>query len=318
MHFYQREIMRTSQRIDRVEIQQQRLRKEASDTFDSQNKRISSLEKQVLALTSEKVAKGMDDSIHNSLSTLIVYDVTKVPGFNVKTEFSQPQQLTAALGTAMQDRREALVKDNPTKKYPEASSPNQLIYLKKNPDKPTSPILLRFSEPRSASFARQLLSTKGDRNVSIGRIKDAAYQDLLPFSLRLGYAMKAAGITPFYNVDPRVYDRAAKPRILPQLQILFKGQRTVLKCVAPRSDDESKQLVANAIRVQLNLDLAAVDSIVTHLSQLPSRTAPSGTDAQTSGTAQPRVPQPGGQKRNNSHLTPPDGRSAARSDQQGN
>jgi len=101
--------------------------------------------------------------------------------------------------------------------------PHHLVYLKKNPDRTMPPVLLRFSDPHATSFARQLLSAKGDKNVVIGRIKDPAYQDYLPFLLRLGYALKAGGLTPYYNVVPVVYDRAAKPRILPQLQIFIKG-----------------------------------------------------------------------------------------------
>jgi len=89
LYFYKREAIIAKIRIDKVETQQQRLKKEVSDTFDSHNSRIASLEKQLLAINSEKIAKNMDDSIQSSLSTLIVYDISKVPGFDMKTDFTQ-------------------------------------------------------------------------------------------------------------------------------------------------------------------------------------------------------------------------------------
>jgi len=310
LQFYKRESFLVRKRLGNIEVQQKQLKTEVSESLDSYNCRITLLEKQLLTLNSEKTSKTMDDSIHASLSTLIVYDVKKIPGFDADTDITQSQHLTTALAAVMTDRRGALVKDNPTKKYPELAFPQQLVYLRKLPDKPTSPVLLRFSDPRATSFARQLLSAKGDRNVSVGRIKDAKYQEFLPYSLRLGYALKVAGITPYYNIDPTVYDRASMPKILPQLQILHKGQRTVLRCAAPKSDDESKQLVAHAIRIQLNLDQEAIDKIITHLSQLtpraPATEAATPPGPSTRPPAQPRVPQPAGTKRDNSHFTPPE------------
>jgi len=186
LQFYKRESFLVRKRLGNIEVQQKQLKTEVSESLDSYNCRITLLEKQLLTLNSEKTSKTMDDSIHASLSTLIVYDVKKIPGFDADTDITQSQHLTTALAAVMTDRRGALVKDNPTKKYPELAFPQQLVYLRKLPDKPTSPVLLRFSDPRATSFARQLLSAKGDRNVSVGRIKDAKYQEFLPYSLRLG------------------------------------------------------------------------------------------------------------------------------------
>ena len=294
LHFYKAAFRSVNRRLDRVEAQHQRLDREVTESFDSQNARIVALERQLLAINSDKQARILDDSINSSLSTLIIYDPLKVPKLKPDTECNKQEKLTAALVDVMIVRREALVKENPMKNYPPMVPPHHLAYLRKNPDKPTQPVLLRFSDPRAASFARQLLSVKGDKNVVIGRIKDTAYQDYLPFSLRLGYALKAGGLTPYYNVVPVVYDRAAKPRILPQLQILINGQRTIVRCAAPKSDHEAKQLVANAIRLQFELEQPMIDNIVTRIAQL-SPCSPQ----------QPRVPQPNHKKRDNSHLTPP-------------
>ena len=96
------------------------------------------------------------------------------------------------------------------------------------------------------------------------------------------------------KTNKQTNDRAAKPRILPQLQILINGQRTIVRCAAPKSDHEAKQLVANAIRQQFKLEQQMIDSIVTHIAQLSPRSP-----------QQPRVPQPGRNKRDASHLTPP-------------
>jgi len=294
LHFYKAAYKTIHHCLDRVDAQHQRLEREVTESFDSQNVRIVALERQLLAINSDKQARTLDDSISASLSTLIIYDAHKVPEFKPDTEFNKQEKLTAALIDTMTVRREALVKDNPTKNYPPMVPPHHLAYLRKNPDKSTQPVLLRFSDPRATSFARLLLSVKGDKNVVIGRIKDAAYQDYLLFLLRLGYALKAGGLTPYYNVVPVVYDRAAKPRILPQLQILINGQRTIVRCAAPKSDHKAKQLVANAICQQFELEQPMIDNIVTLIAQL-SPCFPQ----------QPRVPQPNHKKRDNSHLTPP-------------
>ncbi len=295
--------------LKKIDSQHQRLEREVTASFETQHSRIASLERQLLAINSEKQARVLDENIHSSLSTLIIFDINKVPEFDVKTDFNHQEKLNFAIVAAMHARREALVKANPTKKYPEAVPPHHLVYLKKNPDKTTPPILLRFPDPRATSFARQLLSAKGDRNVVIGRIKDASYQEHLQFSLRLGYALKVGGLTPYYNIVPLVYNRASKPRILPQIQIMINGQRTIVKCAAPKSDNEIKQLVANAIRQQFQLEQPMIDSIVTHISQLTPRYPTGGAGAQAVPFAppatQPRVAQPGGKKRDNAHLTPP-------------
>jgi len=290
LHFYMGAFRTVSRRLDKIDAQHHRLDREVTESFDGQNARIVALERQMLAINSDKQAKILDESINSSLSTLIIYDPLKVPELKPDTACNKQDKLTAALIDVMIVRRE----ENPTKNYPPMVPPHHLVYLKKNPDKPNQPVLLRFSDPRAASFARQLLSAKGDRNVVIGRIKDSAYQEYLPFSLRLGYALKAGGLTPYYNVVPVVYDRAAKPRILPQLQITINGQRTIVKCAAPKSDHEAKQLVANAIRLQFELEQPRIDKIVTQIAQLTPRSP-----------QQPRVPQPNHKKRDNSHLTPP-------------
>jgi len=101
LHFYKAAFKSVNRRLDRVEAQHQRLDREVTESFDSQNARIVALERQLLAINSDKQARILDDSINSSLSTLIIYDPLKVPELKPDTECNKQEKLTAALVDVM-------------------------------------------------------------------------------------------------------------------------------------------------------------------------------------------------------------------------
>jgi len=176
----------------------------------------------------------------------------------------------------------------------------------KNENTGRIPLMIKFTDPIAASVALDLINVINTdkeikqrhlyRAAQFARVQDKQYTSRLPFSTRLGWALKTGGIIHGYNIVPMIVDRDKEPHILPRIWVSRHKTRMLLEVACPATDEESASLLRTAVKIQLKMNDGEVDTVADLILQprrpsRPPRTdnPPAGEPMQTTDS-QPHAP----------------------------